>query len=200
MQVFSHVWWLGHCTQWHDDVEAPLGDKRLVGVSLFMAWNKINKKHMKTKQTHTQNEECHGGWTKVFFFLSSFFVKGVQKWYCKEGRSSPHPYCRRRHVKQGSNICVSIYNVLAPLPCVNIDFYIYSLLFGHRLKHIRLQNKRLKIMIVLECVWNSNTLRLRATSHTRPRALDRCTSSTPVGERGRAGASSLRTKLYRPTE
>ena len=188
--LYTMTWWRG----------STFGGQK-VGRGVTIHGMKQNQQKAHENQTNPYSK-WRMSWRvdQSVFFLSSFFVKGVQKWYCKEGRSSPHPYCRRRHVKQGSNICVSIYNVLAPLPCVNIDFYIYFLLFGHRLKHIRLQNKRLKIMIVLECVWNSNTLRLRATSHTRLRALDRCTSSTPVGERGRAGASSLRTKHYRPTE
>ena len=41
---------------------------------------------------------------------------------------------------------------------------------------------------------------LRATSHTRLRARDHYTSSTPVGGKGGAGPSSLHTMLEGPTE
>jgi hypothetical protein len=41
---------------------------------------------------------------------------------------------------------------------------------------------------------------LRATSHMRPRARDHYTSSTLVGGKGRAGASSIHTTLEGPTE
>jgi hypothetical protein len=43
-------------------------------------------------------------------------------------------------------------------------------------------------------------LGLRATSHTRLRAQDKCTSSTLVGGKGGAGPSSLHTTLEGPTE
>ena len=39
---------------------------------------------------------------------------------------------------------------------------------------------------------------LRATSHTRLRACDHCTSSTLVGGKGGAGPSSLHTTLEEP--
>ena len=40
---------------------------------------------------------------------------------------------------------------------------------------------------------------LRATFHTRTRALDHCTSSTLIGGKGGAGPSSLHTMFERPT-
>ena len=48
------------------------------------------------------------------------------------------------------------------------------------------------------CTRSSNVL--RATSHTRLRAHDHCTSSTLIGGEGRAGPSLLHMTLEGPTE
>ena len=47
---------------------------------------------------------------------------------------------------------------------------------------------------------NHNGGIVRATSHTRLRTRDHCTSSTLIGGKGGAGASSLHTMLEGPTE
>jgi hypothetical protein len=43
-------------------------------------------------------------------------------------------------------------------------------------------------------------MEIRATSHTKLRARDHCTSSTLIGGKGGAGPSSLHTMLEGPTE
>jgi hypothetical protein len=53
----------------------------------------------------------------------------------------------------------------------------------------------LDIWCILE-MWEA----LRATSHTRSRAHDHCTSSTLIGGKGGAGPSLLHTTLEGPTE
>jgi hypothetical protein len=54
--------------------------------------------------------------------------------------------------------------------------------------------------LVLQIKMQLCNYELRATSHTRLRARDHCTSSTLIGAKGGAGPSSLPTTLEGPTE
>jgi hypothetical protein len=93
-----------------------------------------------------------------------------------------------------------LYTIILPLSNYTYGcFFCFSFLF---FSHFFLK-KRKRWKHVSRCYFpisSNNGYDLRATSHTKLRACDHCTSSVVIGRKGGAGPSSLHTMLEGPME